>query len=161
AEETLARTDGRQKAALAKAGAQVVAARKALAADSTRYTPLGTVYPATSTGRRKALALWITARDNPLAVRVAVNHVWNWHFGRPLVETVADFGRNGQKPSHPELLDWLACELRDNGWSMKHLHRLIVSSSTYRMHSAMGTNAGSHAADPDNRWLWRFPKRRV
>ncbi len=165
AEEAVARAEtlppARKNTALVRARARVAAASKALAGDSTRYTPVGTVYPATSTGRRKALALWMTARDNPLTARVAVNHVWNWHFGRPLVETVADFGRNGHRPSHPELLDWLACELRDSGWSLKHLHRLILTSSTYRMHSAMGTSTSSHAADPDNRWLWRFPKRRV
>ena len=82
----------------------------------TTYTPLSPIYPKTSTGRRAALAKWITSRDNPLTARVAVNHIWGWHFGRPLVETTDDFGRNGKSPTHPELLDWLAVEFMDNGW---------------------------------------------
>src|SRR5205823_8204358 len=103
-----------------------------LADESTTYTPLGPVYPTVSSGRRLALARWIASPDNPLTARVAVNHVWNWHFGRPLVETTADFGRNGKPPSHPELLDWLATELMANGWRTKPLHRLIVTSQAYR-----------------------------
>ena len=82
-------------------------------AASTNYTPLSPVYPKTSTGRRAALARWITDRDNPLTARVAVNHIWRWHFGRPLVATTFDFGRNGKPPTHPELLDWLAVELME------------------------------------------------
>jgi hypothetical protein len=137
------------------------AAHKALAGDSTKYTPLGPTYPSRSTGRRKALALWLTDPANPLPARVAVNHVWRWHFGRPLVETVADFGRNGKPPSHPELLDWLAAEFVESGWSLKHLHRLIVTSDAYRRHSAAGALAANLKADPEDRWLWRFPRRRV
>jgi Protein of unknown function (DUF1553)/Protein of unknown function (DUF1549) len=148
-----------QQAAAAKVA--VEAARKALAPDGTAYTPLSPVYPAKSSGRRRALAEWITARENPLAARVAVNHIWKGHFGRPLVETVFDFGRNGKEPSHPELLDWLAVEFMESGWSMKHLHRLIVTSGTYRMQSAAGANRASLAADPDNRWMWRFERRRM
>src|SRR5207237_5963542 len=104
------------------------------------------------------LAQWIASRANPLTARVAVNHVWGRHFGRPLVDTVFDFGRNGQRPTHPELLDWLAVEFMERGWSMKHLHRLIVTSNAYRMASA---GASPQSADPDNRWLWQFPRRRV
>src|SRR5262249_40911196 len=78
------------------------------------------VSPDASSGRRLALARWITDRANPLAARVAVNHVWARHFGRPLVPTVFDFGRNGQPPTHPALLDWLAAEFMDRGWSLKH-----------------------------------------
>src|SRR5690606_12505504 len=75
-------------------------------------------FPETSTGRRTALAKWITHPKNPLTARVAVNHIWSRHFGKPLVDSIFDFGRNGTPPSHPELLDWLACELIDSGWSM-------------------------------------------
>jgi hypothetical protein len=146
---------------VASARAALESARKALAGESPKYTPLSPVYPPRSSGRRRALAEWITGRDNPLTARVAVNHVWKWHFGKPLVETVSDFGRNGKAPTHPELLDWLAVELMDNGWSLKHLHRLIVTSSAYRMGSAVGENRASYGSDPDNTWLWRFAPRRV
>ncbi len=145
-----------QKAAAAKA---VETARQTLAKADATYTPLSPVYPKTSTGRRRALAGWIASPDNPLTARVAVNHIWTRHFGRPLVETVFDFGRNGKPPSHPELLDWLAVEFTDSDWSMKHLHRLIVTSSTYRMQS--GDDAENRGRDPDNRGLWQFPRRRA
>lgn len=113
-----------------------------------------------STGRRTALASWITDRDNPLTARVAVNHLWTRHFGTPLVSTVFDFGRKGNPPTHPELLDWLACELIDNHWSMKHIHRLIVQSATYRMSSTWQESADNRSKDPDNRGLWcRIPIR--
>ncbi len=112
-------------------------------------------FPATSTGRRTALAEWIADARNPLTARVLVNHVWARHFGQPLVATVFDFGRKGARPTHPELLDWLAVEFTDHGWSLKHLHRLIVTSRAYRMGSS---NAGADAdrkADPENKYLWR------
>ena len=96
------------------------------------YTPLGPLYPKTATGRRTALAVWITRRDNPLTARVAVNHIWLRHFGTPLVASVADFGRNGKTPTHPALLDWLAAEFVDSNWDLKTLHRLIVTSQAYR-----------------------------
>ncbi|MBL8223469.1 MAG: DUF1553 domain-containing protein, partial [Bryobacterales bacterium] len=99
------------------------------------YTTFGPVYPAQSTGRRLALARWIASPDNPLTARVAVNHIWMRHFGEPIVPSVFDFGRNGKPPSHPELLDWLATEFMRSGWSMKAIHRLIVTSNTYRMRS--------------------------
>ncbi|MBY0227639.1 MAG: DUF1553 domain-containing protein, partial [Gemmataceae bacterium] len=108
-------------------------------------------YPATSSGRRAALAKWITARENPLAARVAVNHVWLRHFGTPLVATVFDFGRKGAAPTHPELLDWLAVEFMEGDWSMKRLHRLLVTSAAYRKASS-----GSDRADPENRTYWRM-----
>jgi hypothetical protein len=122
----------------------LAAAQQALTTDSDKYTPLSPVYPTQSTGRRKALAEWIAHRDNPLTARVAVNHIWLRHFGQPLVPTVYDFGRNGKPPTHPELLDWLAMELMGVGgqglgvgdqWQMKRLHRLIVTSATYRQSS--------------------------
>jgi hypothetical protein len=142
------------RAALAKAEAEAKEPATA------RYTPRPVAtYPATSTGRRLALARWITDRQNPLAARVAVNHIWLRHFGHALVPTVFDFGRNGQPPSHPALLDWLAAELMDSGWSMKRLHRLIVTSATYRQDSAYDASAA--ARDPDNRFLWRFAPRRL
>ena len=110
-------------------------------------------FPNTSTGRRKALAQWITDKRNPLTARVAINHIWNRHMGAPLVATVFDFGRKGAEPTNPELLDWLAAELVDSGWSMKHIHRLIVESATYRMSSAI--DEASFAKDAENRQLWR------
>ncbi|MCG6158191.1 DUF1553 domain-containing protein [Rubinisphaera margarita] len=112
-------------------------------------------FPETSTGRRTALAKWVTDRRNPLTARVAVNHLWTRHFGQPLVATTFDFGRNGATPTHPELLDWLASELMDNGWSMKHIHRLIVTSSTYRMASTTTGAEQKLAKDPDNQYWWR------
>jgi hypothetical protein len=114
-----------------------------------------TGFPETSSGRRSALSRWITDPRNPLAARVAVNHLWSRHFGKPIVATVFDFGRKGAAASHPELLDWLASELVENRWSMKHLHRLIVSSATYRMGSSLAGAGRSLAVDPDNRLLWR------
>jgi hypothetical protein len=109
----------------------------------------------TSTGRRTALANWITDRRNPLTARVAANHIWARHMGQPLVPTVFDFGRKGIPPTHPELLDWLASELVDNGWSMKHLHRLIVNSAAYRMSSTMSGAEQKASKDPENQFLWR------
>jgi hypothetical protein len=116
-------------------------------------------YPATSTGRRLALARWITDRNNPLAARVAINHIWLRHFGKGIVPTEFEFGRNGQPPSHPALLDWLADEFMSHGWSMKYMHRLIVTSRAYRMDSK--TNADNLARDRDNRYLWRSNVRRM
>jgi hypothetical protein len=116
-------------------------------------------YPDTSTGRRLALARWITDRQNPLAARVAANHIWLRHFGRGIVPTEFDFGKNGQPPTHPALLDWLAAELMDHDWSMKHLHRLLVTSAAYRMSST--TSPSGMTLDPDDRWLWHTRPRRL
>jgi mono/diheme cytochrome c family protein len=147
-----------QADAKAKPAAQVKldAAIKAMAAPITTYTPLSHVYPKSSTGRRAALAKWIASRDNPLTARVAMNHLWGWHFGRSLVETTANFGRSGKQPTHPELLDWLATEFMNNGWKQKPLHRLIVTSRAYR---ADTRSTGSQ--DTDNTWLARFPTNRL
>jgi hypothetical protein len=115
-----------------------------------------------SSGRRLALANWMIDPRNPLTARVAVNHVWARHFGKGLVPTVSDFGVRSKPPSHPELLDWLAIEFRRHGWKQKWLHRLIVTSSAYRMHSAPGPDHDENARrDPENRFLWRFPSHRV
>jgi hypothetical protein len=127
--------------------------------NSTVYEPLSPVYADRSTGRRTALARWIASRDNPLTARVAVNHVWQWHFQEPLVKSVQDFGRNGRLPTHPELLDWLAVELMEHGWSLKHLHRLMVTSSTYRLASSRPVSANTAGAtdpDPENHFLGRM-----
>ncbi|MFN7805537.1 MAG: DUF1553 domain-containing protein, partial [Planctomycetaceae bacterium] len=119
------------------------------------YTPLSQTYPTASTGRRAALARAIIDRRNPLTARVAVNHIWMRHFHQPLVSSTFDFGRNGTLPTHPELLDWLAVELMDSGWSMKHLHRLLVTSEAYQRSSAVGDSPAA-ASDPENRQLWRM-----
>lgn len=118
-------------------------------------------FPSRSTGRRKALAEWITDSKNPLTARVAVNHLWARHFGTPLVATVFDFGRKGAEPTHPELLDWLAAELVGAGWSMKHMHRLIVTSATYRLDSTSAGREANVAQDADNRQLWRRTPLRI
>jgi hypothetical protein len=147
---------------LTAAKARTTACRTSLTADSTTYTPLSPVYPPTSTGRRIALARWIASKDNPLTARVAVNHIWAWHFGRPLVETTYNFGRSGARPSHPELLDWLAVELMENGWHLKPLHRWIVTSDAYRLDSQIGgPDDSNQKIDPENRLLWRSPLRRM
>lgn len=122
--------------------------------DSTKDDP-AVEFVATSTGRRTALADWVTDPRNPLTARVAVNHVWNRHFGAPLVPTMFDFGRKGTPPADPELLDWIASDWVAHGWSLKHLHRRIVTSSAYRMSSSLRGAESELAKDPDNRWWWR------
>jgi hypothetical protein len=110
--------------------------------------------------RRAALARWITDRDNPLTWRSIVNRVWRYHFGRGLVESPNDFGRMGQLPTHPELLDYLAVEFRDGGGqSLKQLHRLIVTSAAYRQSS--GGNEANEKLDAENAYLWRMNRRRL
>jgi mono/diheme cytochrome c family protein len=109
--------------------------------------------------RRAALAKWITRKDNPLTWRSIVNRVWLWHFGQGIVTTPNDFGRMGQMPSHPKLLDWLAVEFRDSGGSFKHLHRLIVTSATYRQSSTRSDKLAK--TDTNNRFLWRMNRRRL
>ena len=95
-----------------------------------------------SSGRRTALADWLVRPDHPLTARVIVNRLWQHHFGRGLVATPSDFGTMGDEPSHPELLDWLATELIARGWSLKAMHRLIVTSATYRQSSRVHGRAG-------------------
>jgi hypothetical protein len=109
--------------------------------------------------RRIALANWIARPQNPLTARVMVNRLWHYHFGRGIVETPSDFGHNGGRPSHPELVDWLASELIRNSWSLKHVHRLILTSATYRQSST--PRADGLKVDAAARLLWRFPPRRL
>ncbi|HEX4130993.1 MAG TPA: DUF1549 and DUF1553 domain-containing protein [Pirellulales bacterium] len=128
-----------------------------LSHDIPRIPPL-----AGSTGRRSVLAAWITEAKHPLTPRVIVNRVWQWHFGTGLVATSSDFGSSGSPPTHRELLDWLASDFVEHGWSLKRLHRMIVSSATYRQTSLVGaTSAAALAADPQNRLLWHGPRRRL
>jgi hypothetical protein len=108
--------------------------------------------------RRVALARWIASRENPLTARVMANRVWQYHFGRGLVETPSDFGLTAEPPSHPGLLDYLASELVRGGWSVKHLQRLILLSAVYQQSSRIDPAAAK--ADADCRLLWRFPSRR-
>jgi len=110
--------------------------------------------PATeTTGRRTALARWIGSRDNPWTARAIVNRLWLGHYGQGIVATPNDLGYSGARPTHPELLDWLAVELVDRGWSLKAIHRLMVTSASYRQASA--GDPARHRADPDNALLWR------
>lgn len=112
-----------------------------------------------TSGRRIVLADWLAAADNPLPSRVIVNRVWQYHFGRGIVRSSNDFGLQGTRPTHPELLDWLASEFMAQGWHFKALHRLILTSNTYRM-SSRG-NAKALASDPANDSFWRFDMRRL
>ncbi len=109
--------------------------------------------------RRAALARWLTAPDNPLTARVLVNRVWGWHFGQGLVRTPNDFGTQGERPTHPELLDWLARDFMEHGWGLKRLHRMILLSATYQMASV--AEGPGLRADPEDRLLWHFPRRRL
>jgi mono/diheme cytochrome c family protein len=161
--------DESSKKLLAEAQAKLAAANSAAAAaaaavdeqDAT-YSPLGPVYPQTSSGRRLALARWIVDRANPLTARVAVNHMWLRHFGTALVPSVFNFGLNGKRPTHPELLDWLAVEFMETGWSTKAIHRLMVTSRAYRLQShEAGPEDPNLARDPENRFYWRANPRRM
>jgi hypothetical protein len=109
-----------------------------------------------TSGRRRALAEWLTSPENPLTARVVVNRVWSHHFGQGIVPTLDNFGKMGQPPSHPELLDWMAVEFMQRGWSIKRLHRLIMTSEAYQMSSQ-----ADGAQDPEDRYLWRFPIQRL
>jgi hypothetical protein len=181
AEMNVQMADGKLKEATA-AFAKADSAFKS--APTTAFTPRADkTYPAESTGRRTAFAKWVTDKQNPLAARVAVNHMWARHFGEGIVPSLEDFGRNGRTATNPRLLDWLAASFlgRDEGggmrvetagkrssliphpsslgWSMKKLHRLIVTSSAYRMAST--SDARNAKIDPDNVSLWRMNSRRL
>ena len=124
-------------------------------------TGAGMAAPVGEPGRcsRLRLAQWLTDPNHPLTARVAANRIWQYHFGKGLVGTASDFGVNGERPSHPELLDWLATEFMARRWSVKSMHRLIMTSSTYRQSSRW--DAAAAKADPENRLLWRFSPRRI
>ena len=109
---------------------------------------------------RKQFAVWLTTPEHPLTARVMVNRIWQWHFGTPLVATPNDFGKMGTAPSHPELLDWLARQFVEHGWSVKHLHRQIMLSDAYQRASAYH-DPQNLAKDGDNRFLWRMNRRRL
>ena len=114
---------------------------------------------AITSGRRAALANWIGSKDNPLTARVMVNRIWQYHFGKGMMPSASDFGHRGGTPTHPELLDWLATEFVDNGWSMKKLHKLIMTSSVYRQSAAVSKDATDR--DADNNFLSNFNRRRL
>ena len=140
----------------------LLASKKALESPAHKESDYPPVYAETSTGRRLALARWMTSRENPLTARVAVNHVWMRHFGEPLVESVFDFGLRTPEPLHVDLLNYLAAEFVDSGWSFKHLHRLIVTSETYRLSCSVANADGETlATDPANDYLWRMNTRRM
>ena len=112
-----------------------------------------------SSGRRTVLADWVASKDNPFTARVFVNRVWQYHFGRGIVPSANDFGKLGEQPTHPELLDWLASEFVEGGWKLKRLHKLIMTSSAYRLSAR--ADAANLKADPANAYLWRFNMRRL
>jgi hypothetical protein len=117
--------------------------------------------PPTTEGRRLQLARWIASRDNPLTARVLVNRVWQYHFGKGLVETSNNFGKMGKRPTHPELLDWLAEYFVEQGWSIKALHRLILRSAVYQQSSEHPDGKRVREIDPSNQLLASFPPRRL
>jgi hypothetical protein len=136
------------------------------------YRPLGILlpegspeYPRDTPDPRTRLAKWVTDPDNPLTARVMVNRIWHYHFGRGIVATPNDFGRMGFRPTHPELLDHLANEFVNSGFSLKHVHRLILLSNTYRQSSAGPATAAIKASaiekDPENKLLWKFTRHRL
>jgi hypothetical protein len=160
------RKQARQKLEAAKKGEgsyeSLRASRKALETPAHKEADYPPVYSPVSTGRRLSLAKWMTSRENPLTARVAVNHVWMRHFGEPLVESVFDFGLRAEPPEHRELLDYLAAEFMESGWSFKHLHRLILTSEAYQLSSSTrDADPETLARDPENRFYWRMNTRRM
>ena len=114
-----------------------------------------------SSGYRLGLARWLTSRDHPLTARVLVNRVWHHHFGRGIVATPGNFGRMGSAPTHPELLDWLAVDFMEQGWTLKRLHRMILTSSVYRQSLRQPQGSPGQKLDPENRLLWRMNLKRL
>lgn len=114
-----------------------------------------------STGRRAALAQWLASADNPLTTRTIVNRIWQYHFGRGLAPNSSDFGKLGGSPSHPDLLDWLTADFIRNGWSIKHVHRQIVTSAAYRQSTRHPRFAEYQRIDPLNRYYWRADTKRL
>jgi hypothetical protein len=152
----LTRGDFRQPADAVQAGFPSVITGNSEPAliDTDRYRQFPT------RGYRMTLAKWIASAENPLTARVMVNRIWQQHFGRGIVATTSDFGKNGSRPTHPELLDWLALEFVKNGWSIKSMHRLMLTSNTYRQ-AADNPAANDNISDPDNTLFWRFNRRRL
>jgi hypothetical protein len=109
-------------------------------------------------GHRMTLARWIASTDNPLTARVMVNRIWQYHFGAGIVRTPSDFGKNGERPSHPELLDWLAVTFMESGWDVKAMHKLMLLSNTYQQSAE---NVSANQKDPENRLFSRFQRRRL
>jgi hypothetical protein len=151
--------------ALANPGTEYVsifASLKALEGPDETEASRRSDYPQVTTGRRTALAQWLVHPDHPLTARVAVNHIWLRHFGQPLVDPVNDFGRRTVAPVHQELFDWLAVHWQRNGWSMKWLHRLLVTSATYRLSGIVPDDAReNHQIDPKNEFYWYRPPQRM
>ena len=139
----------------ANLGSEVTPGMPAVLADPQPVFPA----PKRSSLRRLTLAQWIANSENPLTARVIVNRVWQHHFGEGLVRTPSDFGRMGERPTHPELLDWLSHWFVQEGWSLKKLHRLILTSNSYRMAKSWNPKYGDE--DPENRMLWRVSPRRL
>ena len=176
AEKSLAEAEGKPQSDMARdkqfaaAQAKLPPAKKAVddataavAKTDPAYSPLSQVFPDKSTGRRTALTKWIASKENPLTARVAMNHVWAWHFGQPIIESTANFGRSGKLPSNQPLIDYLAVELMDGEWTLKRLHRKIIASDAYRRSSTSGGSESpdNTARDPENKYLWRFPTQRL
>jgi mono/diheme cytochrome c family protein len=149
----LVRGDPNSKGSLMKPGFVTVA---------TYGNPPTEIRPADghTSGRRRALAEWLASRENPLTPRVIVNRIWHHHFGRGIVPTLDNFGKMGDPPTHPELLDWLAVEFINRGWSIKQIHRLIMTSQAYQMASAYDDSKNIDK-DPQNQFLWRFRTQRL
>ncbi len=125
-----------------------------------RFSDVRPVFPNNASGRLE-LAHWMADTRHPLTARVLVNRVWGWHFGQALVGSTENFGVLGDRPSHPELLDWLAREFMANGWSIKELHRMILRSSTYQQASSHPQEEAYALVDPENRLLWRANLQRL
>ena len=132
---------------------------RALAGVASLNPHLGLNKESSDADRRRRFAEWLTHPDNPLLARVLVNRVWHYHFGTGLVDTPSDFGVSGGRPSHPQLLDWLARRFREDSWSIKQLHRRILNSAVYLQSSTFNETAAHK--DADNRLLWRFPPKRL
>ncbi len=141
-------------------GASVEPGYVAALARGRKFVPAAPQDGRVSSGRRLALAKWIASEENPLTARVMANRIWMHHFGRGIVTTAGNFGRMGELPSHPELLDWLALEFVRSGWSVKALHRLIMNSDAYRM-ASVHDDEKAREADPENILLWRYPRHRL
>ncbi|MBX9652375.1 PSD1 and planctomycete cytochrome C domain-containing protein [bacterium] len=122
--------------------------------------PSSSELPADRSGRLE-FAKWLTSDDHPLTARVIVNRIWRWHLGKGIVASTDNFGKLGDKPSHPELLDWLASEFMHSGWSIKELHRLVLSSNTYQMDSVHPDETTASTIDPEINYLWRFRRQRL